>query len=88
MGIIFSFCGLNVPGSNTSTIWLGGFGAVVLCGILDCAVYVGASLQAVYFGSILTESGDWTMVFNCIIAVLVVMIVAAVVAGRREKIVN
>ena len=50
-------------------------------GILDCAAYIGASVQAIYFGSVLTASGNWTLVFGCIIAVLVIMIVAAIIAG-------
>ncbi len=55
-------------------------------GVLDCAAYVGASLQAIYFGSVLTESGNWNLVFACIIAVLAVMIAAALLAGgTRDK---
>ena len=50
-------------------------------GILDCAAYIGASVQAIYFGSVLTASGNWTLVFGCIIAVLVIMIIAALIAG-------
>lgn len=53
-------------------------------GILNCAAYIGASLQALYFGSILTKTGDWTMVFNCIIVVLIIMIAAAAAAGRKK----
>ena len=54
-------------------------------GVLDCAAYIGASLQAIYFGSVLTESGNWTLVFACIIAVLVVMIAAAMLAGGKRS---
>ena len=54
-------------------------------GILNCAAYVGASLQALYFGSVLDRTGDWTMVFKCIIIVLVVMALAAVAAGFDKK---
>ena len=53
-------------------------------GVLDCAAYIGASLQAIYFGGVLTSSGNWTLVFACIIAVLVVMIVAAMLAGKTQ----
>ncbi len=53
-------------------------------GVLDCAAYVGASLQAIYFGGVLTSSGNWTLVFACIIAVLVVMIAAALLAGHKK----
>ena len=88
--MLLFFAGFFIYGIN-SLVWtfatdIGGrvFSGTAT-GILDCAAYVGASLQAVYFGSILTESGDWTMVFNCIIAVLVVMIVAAVVAGVKRR---
>lgn len=54
-------------------------------GILDCAAYVGASVQAIFFGSILTNSGDWNVVFLSIVGVLVVMVVAAMLAGFKEK---
>ena len=52
---------------------------------VTCATYVGASLQALYFGSVLDRTGDWTMVFKCIIIVLVVMALAAVAAGFDKK---
>ena len=54
-------------------------------GVLDCAAYIGASVQAIFFGGVLTASGDWNFVFACIIGVLVVMIVSAVLAGRGNK---
>lgn len=50
-------------------------------GILDCAAYVGASVQAIFFGSVLTNSGDWKIVFLSIVGVLAVMVFAAVFAG-------
>lgn len=56
-------------------------------GILECAAYMGVSVQAILFGSVLTASGNWNFVFACIIAVLAVMIGAAMVAGiERMKI--
>ncbi len=54
-------------------------------GMLECAAYIGVSMQAIFFGSVLASSENWNMVFNCIISVLVVMIVAAVIAGIEKK---
>lgn len=54
-------------------------------GVLDCAAYIGASVQAIFFGGVLTNSGDWNFVFLCIVGVLVVMIVAAMLAGVKRK---
>lgn len=54
-------------------------------GVLDCAAYVGASVQAIFFGGVLTASGDWNFVFLCIVGVLVVMVVAALLAGMDRK---
>lgn len=53
-------------------------------GVLDCAAYVGASVQAIYFGGVLTNSGNWDLVFMCIVGVLGVMVVAALLAGREK----
>lgn len=50
-------------------------------GILECAAYIGVSVQALFFGSLLTASQNWTLVFVCIISVLAVMIVAALACG-------
>ena len=80
--------GFFIYGIN-SLVWafatdIGGrtFGSTAT-GILDCAAYVGASVQAIYFGSVLTNSGNWTLVFACIVGVLVVMVVAAIAAGKK-----
>ena len=54
-------------------------------GILDCAAYLGASVQAIFFGSVLTNSGNWDFVFLCIVGVLTIMVVAAVLAGIEQK---
>lgn len=51
-------------------------------GILDCAAYVGAPVQAIFFGNVLTKNGDWSMVFLSIVGVLVVMVIASILAGR------
>ena len=83
------FAGFFIYGIN-SLVWafatdIGGRAfSGTATGILDCAAYIGASVQAIYFGSVLTASGNWTLVFACIIGVLVVMIVAAVVAGLER----
>ena len=53
-------------------------------GILDCAAYVGASMQAVFFGTILTNSGNWNLVFLCIVGVLGVMVAASILAGNKR----
>lgn len=54
-------------------------------GILDCSAYLGASVQAIFFGSVLTNSGNWNLVFTCIAGICVVMIVATVIAGIGGK---
>lgn len=88
--LLLFFAGFFIYGIN-SLVWafatdIGGrvFGGTAT-GILDCAAYVGASVQAIFFGSVLTNSGDWNFVFACIVGVLVVMIVAAVCAGYKRK---
>lgn len=53
-------------------------------GILDCSAYIGASVQAIFFGSVLDSSGNWNLVFTCIIGVMVVLAVAAVISGIGE----
>lgn len=54
-------------------------------GVLDCAAYLGASVQAIFFGSVLTSSGNWTLVFTCIVGVCAMIIVAALIAGSGLK---
>lgn len=51
-------------------------------GILDCFAYLGASIQAIFFGGVLSSSGNWTLVFTCVAGVCVVIIVMALLAGR------
>ncbi len=84
------FAGFFIYGIN-SLVWtfatdVGGrtFGGTAT-GILDCAAYIGASVQAIFFGSVLTRSGNWNFVFTCIVGVLVVMIFAALLAGKKNK---
>ena len=84
------FAGFFIYGIN-SLVWafatdIGGrtFGGTAT-GILDCAAYIGASVQAIFFGSVLTRSGNWNLVFLCIVGVLVVMIFAALLAGKKSK---
>lgn len=50
-------------------------------GILDCAAYLGASVQAVYFGSVLTATGNWNLVFTVVILTCITIAVCAVIAG-------
>lgn len=54
-------------------------------GVLDCFAYLGASVQALYFGSVLAGTGDWTLVFLVIAVTCVVIAVAAAIAGRGIK---
>lgn len=49
-------------------------------GILDCFAYLGASVQAIYFGIVL-KSENWTLVFTAIMCVCVAIAVIAVIAG-------
>ena len=51
-------------------------------GVLDCSAYIGASVQAIFFGGVLTNGGNWNLVFLCIVGVLVIMVFAALLAGR------
>lgn len=84
--ILLFFAGFFIYGIN-SLVWAfatdvgGRVFAGTATGMLDCSAYIGASVQAIFFGSVLTSSGNWTLVFTCIIGVLCVMIVAAIVAG-------
>jgi sugar phosphate permease len=88
--VLLFFAGFFIYGIN-SLVWvfatdIGGriFGGTAT-GVLDCAAYIGASVQAIFFGSVLTKSGDWKLVFACIVGVLVVMIVAAMIAGKKSE---
>lgn len=84
--ILLFFAGFFIYGIN-SLVWafatdIGGrVFAGTATGILDCSAYIGASVQAIFFGKILTATGNWTMVFASIVIVLIAMIVAAIVAG-------
>ena len=84
------FAGFFIYGIN-SLVWafatdIGGrtFGGTAT-GVLDCAAYIGASVQAIFFGNVLTTSGNWTLVFACIVGVMVVMIVASLIASLGNK---
>ena len=87
--VLLFFAGFFIYGIN-SLVWafatdIGGrIFSGTATGVLDCAAYVGASVQAVYFGSVLTGSGTWNLVLICIIAVLAVMAVAAMLAGKDK----
>ncbi|HIU25409.1 MAG TPA: MFS transporter [Candidatus Copromorpha excrementigallinarum] len=50
-------------------------------GVLDCFAYLGASVQAIFFGSVLTNSGNWTLVFTAVAGVCIAIIVIAIIAG-------
>ncbi len=54
-------------------------------GVLDCFAYLGASVQAIYFGSVLTNTGNWNLVFAVITVTCVVIAIAALIAGRGMK---
>lgn len=88
--LLLFFAGFFIYGIN-SLVWafatdIGGriFGGTAT-GILDCAAYVGASVQAIIFGSVLTNSGNWELVFACIVGVLIVMVIASILAGKKNK---
>lgn len=53
-------------------------------GILDCAAYLGASAQAIYFGSVL-EKGSWNIVFTAIVITCGIIVVASIAAGSGLK---
>ena len=84
--LLLFFAGFFIYGIN-SLVWtfatdIGGRNfSGTATGILDCAAYIGASVQAIFFGGILTTSGDWHFVFACIVSVLIVMIITALIAG-------
>ena len=79
--------GFFIYGIN-SLVWafatdIGGRGfSGTASGILDCAAYIGASIQALFFGGVLSNSCNWRLVFLCIIGVLLVMVIASFLAGR------
>ncbi|MCI9597500.1 MAG: MFS transporter [Firmicutes bacterium] len=50
-------------------------------GVLDCFAYLGASVQAIFFGSVLTNSGNWKLVFTCVAGVCIAIIVISIIAG-------
>ena len=88
--VLLFIAGFFIYGIN-SLVWafatdIGGrtFGGTA-SGVLDCAAYVGASGQALFFGSILTNSGNWNFVFLCIVGVLTLMVIAALLAGEKIK---
>lgn len=51
-------------------------------GILDCFAYLGASVQALYFGGILESTGNWNLVFLTIVGTCVAIAVLGFIAGR------
>ncbi len=84
--ILLFLAGFFIYGIN-SLVWafatdIGGriFGGTAT-GVLDCAAYIGASVQAIFFGSVLTNSENWNFVFLCIVGVLGIMVLAALLAG-------
>lgn len=52
-------------------------------GVLDCAAYIGASGQSIIFGGLITNGGNWNLVFFSIIGVLITMIGASVLANKK-----
>lgn len=49
-------------------------------GVLDCAAYLGASVQAIYFGSAISD-GNWSILFIAVGGTCVMIAVFAVIAG-------
>ena len=88
--VLLFMAGFFIYGIN-SLVWafatdIGGriFGGTAT-GILDCAAYIGASVQAVFFGNILTNSGNWNLVFLCIVGILGIMVIASILAGTGRN---
>lgn len=54
-------------------------------GVLDCCAYLGASIQALFFGSVLSSSNNWTLVFGCIVGVCVLIIVMSIIGSIGRK---
>ena len=54
-------------------------------GILDCAAYIGASVQSIVFGGLISKGGNWNLVFYCIVAVLIVMVIASILANIERE---
>ena len=88
--ILLFFAGFFIYGIN-SLVWVfatdvgGRTFSGTATGVLDCAAYMGASVQALFFGGVLDKSGNWNLVFACIVGVLVVMIGAAILAGKKTE---
>lgn len=86
--LLLFFAGFFIYGIN-SLVWafatdIGGrtFSGTAT-GILDCAAYVGASVQSIFFGGLIATGGNWNLVFYSIIIVLVVMILASLLAQNH-----
>ena len=54
-------------------------------GVLDAFAYLGAACQALFFGSVLSSSGNWTLVFTCVAGVCAAIIVISIIAGSGLK---
>lgn len=54
-------------------------------GVLDCFAYLGAAVQAIFFGGVLTSSNNWNLVFTCIMGVCIAIVVIALIAGSGLK---
>lgn len=50
-------------------------------GVLDCFAYLGASVQAIYFGGVLTSTHNWNLVFMTIVGTCVAIAILGVIAG-------
>lgn len=88
--ILLFFAGFFIYGIN-SLVWafatdIGGrIFSGTATGILDCAAYIGASLQSIVFGGLIAKGGNWNLVFYSIIVVLIIMIVASLLANIERE---
>lgn len=54
-------------------------------GVLDWAAYMGAAVQAIIFGMVLDKTGNWSILFNSIAIICVLMVILAFVANIKPK---
>ena len=88
--MLLFFAGFFIYGIN-SLVWafatdIGGrIFSGTATGVLDCAAYIGASLQSIVFGGLIAKDGNWNLVFYSIVVVLVIMIVASLAANLEKR---
>lgn len=87
--VLLFIAGFVIYGVN-SVVWayatdIGGrVFAGTAAGILDCAAYLGASIQAIFYGAILMNN-NWNLLFTTVIGVSILMGIIAIIAGIGLK---